>query len=105
MSKTKLIPRYIRCYDNGGATFDRYSVVFTKKRNAGQFMYLGMSSMPFDPQGFGQHGASDDRIDYPQYSHLGKPIKFVDLPEDCQSLVMSDYKVLWGDNQNVYRQS
>ncbi len=23
------IPRYVRCYDNGGESFDRYTVVFT----------------------------------------------------------------------------
>lgn len=95
------IPRYIRCYDNGGETFDRYTVVFTKKRQQvtkgiGQFLYVGMSDEPFSAQGFGQHGESDELIDRPKYSHLGKKISFKDLPHDCQVLVINDYKELWG---------
>lgn len=95
------IPRYIRVFDNGGKTFDRYTVIFTKKsitdkesrKFYGQlFMYVGMSSNPFHPQGFGQNGELSD----PKGGkHLGKKIKFTDLPTDCQKLVISDYKELW----------
>ena len=88
-------PKYIRCYDNGGATFDRYTVVFTR----GKRCYLGMSENPFHPQGFGQHGEwrkGENSIDYPIYSHLGKKIKFVDLPKDCQKAVKQTYNELWG---------
>jgi hypothetical protein len=91
-------PRYIRCYDNGGKSFDRYTVVFTgryKKKTGGMFLDLRMSANPFHPQGFGQHGESDMQIDWPTYGHLGKKIQFKDLPEDCQKLVMSDYRDLW----------
>ncbi len=93
----KGIPRYIRCYDNGGKSIDRYTVVYTgrydQKRNG--CMYVSMNSSPFHPQGFGQHGDSPTPIDYPTYSHLGKKIKFTDLPEDCQKLVVQDYKEIW----------
>lgn len=92
---TNGIPRWIRCYDNGGATFDRYTIVFTKKRVNGVFVYVGASEHPFDPQGFGQHGESDSPIDRPTYSHLGKRIAFTDLPPDVQRLVVSDYKFIW----------
>ena len=93
------IPRYVRCYDNGGKTFDRYTVVFcgryTHKTN-GAFMYVGMSANPFSPLGFGQHGDSNHMpIDRPKYSRLGKKIKFIDLPEDCKILVINDYTDLW----------
>jgi hypothetical protein len=99
------IPRYIRCYDNKGETFDRYTVVYTgnynnigkptrTQRRASHF-YVGMSENPFHPMGFGQHGESDTMIDRPTYSHLGKKIQFTDLPEDCQRLVLSDYVYLW----------
>ena len=77
------IPRYIRCYDNQGKSFDRYTVVYTgryRKCPRDQFRYIGMSAHPFHPQGFGQHGASDDLIDKPTYSHLGKKITFKQLP-------------------------
>lgn len=94
-------PRYIRCYDNGGKTYDQYTVVFTgrythKTNNA--FMYVGMSSAPFHPLGFGQHGDSPQPIDRPSYKHLGKRIDFDQLPEDCKKLVYRDYTDLWDIN-------
>ena len=93
------IPRYIRCYDNNGESFDRYTVVFTgryRKSHDEGFLYLGMSSDPFHPQGFGQHGETQNQpCDRPVYSHLGKKIKFQDLPEDCQKAVLQDYKEIW----------
>lgn len=88
-------PRYIRCYDNGGQSYDRYTVVFTKKKHGGEFVYLGMSEYPHHPQGFGQHGYSETLIDKPSYSHLGKRIRFNDLPTDCKALVMQDYEYIW----------
>lgn len=96
------IPKYVRCYDNGGKSFDRYTVVFTGRythKTNRSFWYVGMSSNPFSPMGFGQHGESEFQpIDKPTYSHLGKKIKFVDLPEDCKKLVLEDYKYLWMNN-------
>ncbi len=97
------IPRYVRCYDNGGpekenGTFDRYTVVYIgnyPNKTRGAFDYVGMSSDPFHTQGFGSHGESNRRIDYPSYSHLGKKIKFEDLPEKCKELVLNDYKLNW----------
>ena len=91
-------PRYIRCYDNEGKTFDRYTVVFTGnyKKDFRTFVYVAMSCNPFHPQGFGQHGESENTpIDRPTYSHLGKKITFNDLPEDCKKLVVQDYKGIW----------
>lgn len=95
------IPRYIRIFDNGGESFDRYTVIFTKKgiiskenrKHFGQrFMYIGMSENPFHPQGFGQHG----ELENPKGGkHLGKKIKFENLPEDCKKLVIDDYQDLW----------
>lgn len=92
------IPKYVHCYDNGGKTIDRYTVVFTGRythKTGGEHWYVGMSGAPFHPQGFGQHGSSRDQIDYPTYGHLGKKIKFTDLPESCQKLVLNDYISLW----------
>ena len=91
------MPKYVRCYDNGGKTFDRYTVVFTGryKKLGRYFEYLGMSAQPFHTQGFGQHGESTKPIDRPTYSHLGKKISFNDLPEDCKECVLQDYKENW----------
>lgn len=89
-------PRHIRCYDNGGATIDRYTVVFTHTGNDGH-MYVAMSADPFWPQGFCQHGSADRAypIDYPTHGHLGKKITFDKLPDDCQTVVRQDYAQLW----------
>lgn len=92
------VPRYVRCYDNGGETADRYTVCFTGRythKTNGGFWYVGMSSEPFHPQGFGQHGDSLKPIDRPAYSHLGKRIKFESLPDDCKKLVLNTYCDLW----------
>jgi len=91
------IPGKIRVYDNGGESFDRYTVVFTGNYKGRQGCdYLGMSAHPFHPQGFGQHGWSEMRIDHPSYKHLGKNIRFTDLPKDCQRAVIDDYIDIWG---------
>ena len=90
------IPKWIRCYDNGGKTWDRFTVVYTgnyKGRNGCD--YVGMSENPFHPQGFGQHGWDGSVIDRPTYSHLGRKITFDKLPEQCQRAVIDDYKEIW----------
>lgn len=103
------VPRHIRVYDNGGETFDRYTVVYTgryRRNPRDGYQYVGMSEHPFHPQGFGQHGETRDRpCDYAEHSnhvppvgkscHLGKRITFADLPADCQRLVLRDYRELW----------
>lgn len=91
-------PKYIRCYDNGGASADRYTVVFTGNythKTSGEHCYLGMSGNPFHPLGIGQHGFSRTQIDKPAYSHLGKKIKFEDLSKECKDCVMQTYNELW----------
>ena len=75
----------IRCYDNGGKTFDRYTVVymsFLDSRN--NYSCVGMSEHPFHAQGFGQHSSAKPG------RHLGRRINFEELPPDCQKLVKQD---------------
>jgi len=102
----KGIPRWVRCYDSGGSTADRYTVVFTGryKKNRGECIFLGMSEKPFHPQGFCQHGFSPQMLDtvkggWPpsigKKCCLGTRIPFTELPEDCQKVVINDYKELW----------
>ena len=111
------IPKYIRAYDSGpDGSADRYTVVYTGKyrtlgtkrgeaRTLGNFQYVGMSALPFHPQGVGQHGESPQQIDVNKSgfapamgrkNHLGKRIPFVELPPDCQTLVLRDYRNIWG---------
>lgn len=94
-------PRWVRVYDNGGESIDRYTVVFTGRYTAytgGAHWYLGMSGAPFHPQGVGQHGESMKQIDWPTYGHLGKKIRFEDLPPDCQRCALQTYCDLWSLN-------
>lgn len=89
-------PITVRCYDNGGETADRYTVVYhgnQVRKRFGGFVYLEMSAEPFHPQGIGQHGESREGfIDMPAYSHLGKRIPFASLPPSCRTLVINDLK-------------
>lgn len=102
------VPRYVRCYDNGGETADRYTVCFTGRAASadGDYPYLAMDSSPFHPQGFGQHGSTNDRpadvrpgawggVALGRKCHLGRRIAFADLPADCRRLVLSDYREIW----------
>jgi hypothetical protein len=77
----------VRVYDSEGEV-DRYTVVFMDtpacRENPKLLCCLGMNGSPFHPQGIGQHsGAMIGR-------HLGKRIRFADLPEDCQKLTLRD---------------
>lgn len=92
------IPRYIRCYDNGDVTADRFTIVFTgryRKSRNDDFIYLGCSSDPFHPQGIGQHGFCKSLIDRPAYKHLGKPVTFESLPDQVKKAVIASYEDLW----------
>lgn len=77
----------VKCYDNGGETCDRYTVVYLDyPTRDGLFNGVGCSENPFHPQGFGQH------IECEYGSHLGNKISFSSLPKDVQTLVKNDHK-------------
>lgn len=81
-------PKYVlACYDNGGKTCDRYTVLFgaplwdaSMGRNV---PYLGMSGASSHPQGFSQWG------EMPAHNRkaCGKHIKWNDLPENIRAHV------------------
>jgi hypothetical protein len=78
--------KQIKIYDNNGKTLDRYTAVymFSPENQANTYSARAMSERPFHPQGFGQYcTAMPGR-------HLGKRIKFLDLPSDCQKLILQD---------------
>lgn len=100
-------------FDNGGETFDRYTVIYLDEPvsddpyYSDRYLYFAMSERPFHPQGFGQHGEIDlfpsqlkqlrkgkgQRL----FSHLGKRIDFEDLPEDCKKAVKQDLEPTWDE--------
>lgn len=115
------IPKYVRVYDNGGETCDRYTVVFSgaavAKACGGEYPYRAMSGAPYHPQGFAQWGAVSCRAVDTQGGkgrgyvwppaigrkcHLGKRIRFEDLPEDCQRVVKADYEEVWNLREGLY---
>lgn len=107
------VPRWIRAYDNGGESADRFTVCYTGRagtiRSADRYhvsaLYRAMSADPYAPQGVGLFCESKDRhcdVSKAGFApamgrkcHLGKRIPFAALPEDCRRLVLSDYRELW----------
>ena len=85
-TKIKNALRNVKIYDNQGETFDRYTAAYTDWEGAKPY-YCAMrcmSSDPFSPNGFGQMSEGEPG------AHIGKRIKFSDLPELCQKLVIQD---------------
>lgn len=83
-------PHVLACYDNGGRSADRYTVLYGAPvwepgygRNV---PYLAASAHPFHPLGFGQHG------DMPAHNRaaLGRKIRWADLPPDVQRCALQD---------------
>lgn len=104
-------PKKVRCYDNGGESFDRFTICFFgnyRETTGGEYYALGASFHPQHPQGFGQHLTSDQPYDRPKSAHLGKKIRFSELPTDVQKWVLQDYAEFWGfmgterDNEGMW---
>jgi hypothetical protein len=76
----------LEIYDDGGATMDRYTVVYLHlpEPNCVQYMARQMSEHPLDPQ-----GCCNMAIAMPG-PHLGNRIRLTDLPKGCQQLVLRD---------------
>jgi hypothetical protein len=110
------IPRYIRIYDNGGESADRYTCVYSGHyNNIGKsvrgihankaYHYVAMSEAPYSHCGIGLHGSTEwhccdvNKSGFApaigRKNHLGKRISFSELPEDCKKLVVDDYKDIW----------
>jgi hypothetical protein len=92
-----ILERYgavLRCYDNGGKSADRYTIVpprwaneYRHTRENGWdygtaepwiFDAIGSGPRPFHPQGVGMHTSAMPG------PHLGRRIKWSDLPRDVQ---------------------
>lgn len=91
--------RLARFYDNGGESADRYTAVYLKPYNETDkwYGYRAMSESPCHPQGIGLYSETRHcTIDFPsvrlgrKHKSLGKRIRFSDLPQACQDLVIKD---------------
>ena len=78
----------IKCYDNGGESLDRYTIVYLSRPAFGEKAYeiRSMCDAPKHPCGVSLYAVGDDG------EHLGKLINFEDLPSDCQMIVKRDLK-------------
>jgi len=72
-----------KVYDNGGKTFDRFTVLTEPYHFGKSCDCLCLSDNPTDPLGFSQWG------DCYEGPHLGKEISFDDLPKNVQAHVLS----------------
>jgi hypothetical protein len=110
MTKEALIKRLsnhrnkaARFYDYGDTSFDRYTAVYLKPEGEHPrrwFGYRGMSNYPYHPMGYGIYSDSNDWpvdrsesgyvVSLGRKNHLGKRIRFQDLPPDCQRCVLHD---------------
>ncbi len=87
---TEEAPEYVlACYDNGGRTCDRYTVMFGGSlwdASMGRTVYyLGMSGAPTHPQGFSQWGEMPAR----NRTGSGKHVRWLDLPENIRKHVIA----------------
>ncbi len=79
-----------RIFDNGGDSFDRYTVAFKGyrlERYGMVYPYISSSENPFHAQGFGQHGESKQFL---TGKHLGKRVAFDTLPVDVQTFILDN---------------
>ncbi|MHD0644435.1 hypothetical protein ACYPKM_02210 [Pseudomonas aeruginosa] len=88
-----IVERYgcaLRIYDNGGASFDRYTIVPPRwakeyKDRHGDWESITARENPFHPMGLGQHCSAQPG------RHLGKRIHWDELPLDVQRFARQDY--------------
>jgi len=71
-----------KIYDNGGKTFDRYTILTEPYHFGKSCEALGLSDNPESPQGFSQWG------DAYEGDHLGKEIRLEKLPENIQNHIL-----------------
>lgn len=78
-------PLRIRCYDNGGKTLDRYTIVFTKVPHYdGRVIFFASGT---DPRGMSYIMDVDKR----RFAMNDKRIAFRDLPDMVQKYVVQLY--------------
>ena len=79
----------LRCYDNGGKSFDRYTIIpprWDKEHREGNlFKSIAASKYPYYLIGFGQHVLAAPG------SHLGKRVHWDSLPADVQKFARSSF--------------
>lgn len=79
----------LRCYDNGGDTLDRYTIIPPRwagrdyRERSGAWCAIGASEHPF--HAYGQHCSAAPG------PHLGRRVRWADLPEDVQRFARQSF--------------
>jgi len=73
----------IKIYDNGGETFDQYTVIINGE-------VYGMSTNAMSPDGFNQYCHPESLLS--DRSLLGKEVQFEDLPNEVQRAIIDRKK-------------
>ena len=76
--------KLVSALDNGGETFDRYTLCFEED---GEHFVYGASENPTHPQGFCQFAGKFFVPHDASSPHLGRPIAFDALPEKVRKFV------------------
>ncbi len=79
-------------YDAGGGSAGRYTTIFTgllDLKRPGEYLYLSIGDGPEGEDGSLCRGRLP-------YERMGREIRFIDLPEECRTLVLDSYRGLWG---------
>jgi hypothetical protein len=74
-------------------TAERYTAILTgalTEKKPGEYLYLTMSEDPDGPE-----GSRTLHRGRPPYEWLGREISFGEFPEDCQRLILDNYRRLW----------
>lgn len=82
--------KFCRIFDNGGRTFDRYTIAFKSYRSSDgrlYYPYIASSDHPYGPLGFGQHGESKEFL---TGKHLGERVSFDFVPGDVQKFILEN---------------
>lgn len=77
-------------YARNSKTFEAKKRTTTRRREY-RWQFFSM----FENGQISSYGEFKERIDYPSYQHLGKKIKFENLPLECQNTVRREYEDLW----------
>ena len=83
-NQLKGLKQFVHVYDNGGSTFDRYTIIIDGEMH-------GASENPFHPQGFGQYAGEvpSGWTKNKHFAHLGKRITDLKtLPEPVQKFIV-----------------
>ncbi len=89
-------PGVLAIFDNGGTTWDRYTILYVPQPDSFVVDYLGASAHPFDPQGFGQHGTirASEVAGYRYRETSAKhSARWSDLPDDVKRAVRQDLEL------------